>query len=128
MTTSTLAKYFGTQAAGPSGIVGQDRIAEQFTRGRHGGRGGAGVWTQYGQALAGPAGRIHWARRGNLRRAERLHGRRRPLRPPRRRRNPRQHHHPVQDHVSALSYPPAQLGGDLLGAVPMPGRRTRSLG
>ena len=64
MTTSTLAKYSGTQAAGPSGIAGQDRIAEQFTRGCHGGRGGAGVWTQYGQALAGPAGRIHWAGSG----------------------------------------------------------------
>ena len=48
MTTSTLAKYSGTQAAGPSGIAGQDRIAEQFTGGRHDGRGGAGVRTQYG--------------------------------------------------------------------------------
>ena len=61
MITSTLVKYSGTQAAGPSGTAGQDRMAEEFTRRCYGGRGGAGVRTRYGQALAVPAGRIHRA-------------------------------------------------------------------
>jgi monoamine oxidase len=59
--TSTLVKYFGDQAAEPFDIVEQDWMAEEFTRGCYGGRLGAGVWTQYGQALAAPVGRIHWA-------------------------------------------------------------------
>ncbi|WP_100466987.1 FAD-dependent oxidoreductase [Mycobacteroides abscessus] len=45
----------------PFDIVEQDWTAEEFTRGCYGGRLGAGVWTQYGRALAAPAGRIHWA-------------------------------------------------------------------
>ena len=36
-------------------------MPEEFTRGCYGGLLGAGVWTQYGQALAAPVGRIHWA-------------------------------------------------------------------
>jgi monoamine oxidase len=59
--TSTLVKYFGDQAAEPFDIVEQDWMAEEFTRGCYGGRLGAGVWTQYGKALAAPIGRIHWA-------------------------------------------------------------------
>ncbi len=59
--TSTLVKYFGDQAAEPFDIVEYDWMAEEFTRGCYGGRLGAGVWTQYGQALAAPVGRIHWA-------------------------------------------------------------------
>jgi monoamine oxidase len=39
----------------------KDWSAEEFTRGCYGGRLGAGVWTQYGKALAEPVGRIHWA-------------------------------------------------------------------
>lgn len=56
-----LVKYFGPQAAKPFDIVEQDWTAEEFTRGCYGGRLGAGVWTQYGRALAAPVGRIHWA-------------------------------------------------------------------
>jgi monoamine oxidase len=54
-------KYFGDQAAEPFDLVEQDWMAEEFTRGCYGGRLGAGVWTQYGKALAAPVGRIHWA-------------------------------------------------------------------
>lgn len=57
----TLVKYFGPQAAEPFDVVEQDWTAEEFTRGCYGGRLGAGVWTQYGKALAAPVGRIHWA-------------------------------------------------------------------
>jgi monoamine oxidase len=59
--TSALVKYFGDQAAESFDIAEQHWMAEEFTRGCYGGRLGAGVWTQYGQALAAPVGRIHWA-------------------------------------------------------------------
>ncbi|WP_077489873.1 flavin monoamine oxidase family protein [Sinomonas mesophila] len=58
---AALVKYFGPKAANPFDIVEQDWTAEEFTRGCYGGRLGAGVWTQYGRALAVPVGRIHWA-------------------------------------------------------------------
>lgn len=57
----SLTKYFGEQAAEPLDFLEQDWNAEEFTRGCYGGRLGAGVWTQYGKALAAPVGRIHWA-------------------------------------------------------------------
>ncbi|AKC37516.1 flavin-containing monoamine oxidase A [Mycolicibacterium phlei] len=56
-----LVRYFGPNAAEPFDILEQDWTAEEFTRGCYGGRLGAGVWTQYGKALAAPVGRIHWA-------------------------------------------------------------------
>lgn len=56
-----LVKAFGPQAAEPLEYVDKDWTAEEFTRGCYGGRLGAGVWTQYGSALAEPCGRIHWA-------------------------------------------------------------------
>jgi monoamine oxidase len=56
-----LVRFFGSEAAEPFDVVEQDWSAEEFTRGCYGGRLGAGVWTQYGRALAEPVGRIHWA-------------------------------------------------------------------
>ncbi|BDU07914.1 flavin monoamine oxidase family protein [Nocardia cyriacigeorgica] len=61
LVVSTLVKYFGTKAAEPFDVLEQDWNAEEFTRGCYGGRLGAGVWTQFGAALAAPVGRIHWA-------------------------------------------------------------------
>ncbi|MFF3877860.1 flavin monoamine oxidase family protein [Streptomyces sp. NPDC001978] len=61
LVVDTLVKYFGPKAAEPFDIVEQDWTNEEFTRGCYGGRLGAGVWTQYGKALAAPVGRIHWA-------------------------------------------------------------------
>jgi monoamine oxidase len=58
---STLVKFFGPDAAEPFDLLEQDWNSEEFTRGCYGGRLGAGVWTQYGRALAEPVGRIHWA-------------------------------------------------------------------
>ena len=58
---NTLVQYFGAQAAEPFDIVELDWTAEEYTRGCYGGRLGAGVWTQYGEAIAQPVGRIHWA-------------------------------------------------------------------
>lgn len=57
----TLVRYFGPMASEPFDIVEQDWMSEEFTRGCYGGRLGAGVWTQFGSALAAPIGRIHWA-------------------------------------------------------------------
>jgi monoamine oxidase len=56
-----LHKYFGRKATEPMEYVEVDWMAEEYTRGCYGGRLGAGVWTQYGGALAEPVQRIHWA-------------------------------------------------------------------
>ena len=56
-----LVRYFGPQAAEPLEYVEKDWSADEYSRGCYGGRLGAGVWTQYGRALAAPVGRIHWA-------------------------------------------------------------------
>lgn len=61
LVVAALVKYFGPRAAHPFDVVEQDWTIEEFTRGCYGGRLGAGVWTQYGPALAAPVGRIHWA-------------------------------------------------------------------
>jgi monoamine oxidase len=58
---SALVKFFGPEAAHPFDVVEQDWNAEEFTRGCYGGRLGAGVWTQYGEALSASVDRIHWA-------------------------------------------------------------------
>lgn len=56
-----LRKYFGPRATQPEDYVELDWMTEEYTRGCYGGRLGAGVWTQYGRALAEPVERIHWA-------------------------------------------------------------------
>lgn len=56
-----LVKYFGERAADPLDLIELDWNAEEFTRGCYGGRLAAGVWTNYGKAVAAPVGRIHWA-------------------------------------------------------------------
>jgi monoamine oxidase len=57
----TMAKYFGPDASDPFDVVELDWSAEPWTRGCYGAHLGAGVWTRYGEALAEPVGRIHWA-------------------------------------------------------------------
>ena len=61
LAVDTLVRWFGPQAAEPVEYVDKDWSAEEFSRGCYGGRLGAGVWTQYGSALAEPCGRVHWA-------------------------------------------------------------------
>jgi monoamine oxidase len=56
-----LTRYFGPEAANVVEYIDKDWTAEEYTRGCYGGRLGAGVWTQFGSALAEPIGRIHWA-------------------------------------------------------------------
>lgn len=56
-----LVGYFGKRAAEPLEVLEKDWNAEEYTRGCYGGRLAAGVWTNYGKAVAAPVGRIHWA-------------------------------------------------------------------
>ncbi|MEU0405199.1 flavin monoamine oxidase family protein [Streptomyces sp. NPDC006197] len=58
---AALVKLFGPDARQPIDYAEQNWMEEEYTRGCYGGRLGAGVWTQYGAALAEPVGRIHWA-------------------------------------------------------------------
>lgn len=57
----TMTKWFGPRAAKPFDIGEKDWNEEEFSRGCYGGHLGGGVWTQFGQALKAPVGRIHWA-------------------------------------------------------------------
>ncbi|MFD1250233.1 flavin monoamine oxidase family protein [Nocardioides ginsengisoli] len=61
LAVESLVTFFGPEAADPIDYVEQDWMAEEFTRGCYGGRLGAGAWTSFGEALAKPVGRIHWA-------------------------------------------------------------------
>ncbi len=70
----------------PVEYLERDWMAEEFSRGCYGAHFTPGVWTAYGDALRDP-GRAHPLGRGRvLRRVERLHGGRRPLRRVHRRR------------------------------------------
>jgi monoamine oxidase len=57
----TFAEYFGPEAARPVEYVDKDWSADPWTRGCYGGHFAPGVWTQFGEALRRPCGRIHWA-------------------------------------------------------------------
>jgi monoamine oxidase len=61
LVVASLTRFFGPQAARPVEYVERDWTAEEYSRGCYGGHLGAGVWTQYGEAMAEPVGRIHWA-------------------------------------------------------------------
>ncbi|QSB17346.1 FAD-dependent oxidoreductase [Natronosporangium hydrolyticum] len=61
LVVDSLVRFFGDAAAEPIEYVELDWMAEEHTRGCYGGRLGAGAWTAYGEALAAPVGRIHWA-------------------------------------------------------------------
>jgi monoamine oxidase len=59
--TSTLEHFFGREAALPNDVVELDWSAEPWSGGCYGGHLGTGVWTQLGDALRTPHGRVHWA-------------------------------------------------------------------
>ena len=54
-------RYFGSQAANPTGYVEMNWATEQWTRGCYGGFTPPGVLTDYGPWIRAPFGRIHWA-------------------------------------------------------------------
>ncbi len=55
------ARLFGSGAARPRELIEQNWSAEQWTRGCYAGYFPPGVWSDYGEALRTPVGRIHWA-------------------------------------------------------------------
>jgi len=55
------ARYFGPEAAYPTGYFEKDWGADAFCRGIDGSYWSPGVWTTYGPAIRGPFGRLHWA-------------------------------------------------------------------
>jgi len=54
-------RYFGQQAAHPTGYIEMNWSAEPWTRGCYVGFTPPGVLTDYGHAIRTPVGRIHWA-------------------------------------------------------------------
>ena len=56
-----LVRLFGPRAGDPIDFVEQDWSAEPWTRGCPVGALGPGGWTQFGDALRRPVGRLHWA-------------------------------------------------------------------
>jgi monoamine oxidase len=56
-----LAGYFGEKAGRPSEYVEQNWAEEEYSRGCYGGYMPPGVWTNFGEALRTPIGRLHWA-------------------------------------------------------------------
>ena len=58
---SSLARLFGPRAARPRDYIEQDWTAQEWTRGCYGAHFPPGTWTQFGQALRRPVGRLHWA-------------------------------------------------------------------
>lgn len=57
----SFSHYFGPQAAEPTSYLEKDWSAEEFSRGCYGAHFAPGVWTNYGDVLRDPVGRIHWA-------------------------------------------------------------------
>ena len=56
-----LAGYFGEKAGRPREYVEQNWAEEEYSRGCYGGYMPPGVWTNFGEALRTPIGRLHWA-------------------------------------------------------------------
>jgi monoamine oxidase len=54
-------RYFGPQAASPTGYIEMNWSAEPWTRGCYVGFTPPGVLSDYGTAIRDPVGRIHWA-------------------------------------------------------------------
>ncbi len=57
----TLVELFGPRAASPVEVVELDWTGEQWSGGCYGGHLGPGVWTQLGDELVKPFGRVEWA-------------------------------------------------------------------
>lgn len=58
---SSLTRFFGPEAARPTGYAELDWAAEEWTRGCYGAHLAPGVWTSFGDLLREPWGRVHWA-------------------------------------------------------------------
>jgi monoamine oxidase len=56
-----LARFFGPQAAHPTGFIDKNWSEDPYSGGCYAGVMGPGVMTDFGSALRQPCGRIHWA-------------------------------------------------------------------
>jgi monoamine oxidase len=56
-----LARFFGPQAAHPTGFIDKNWSEDPYSGGCYAGVMGPGVMTDFGPALRQPCGRIHWA-------------------------------------------------------------------
>jgi monoamine oxidase len=56
-----LARFFGPQAAHPTGFIEKNWSEDPYSGGCYAGVMGPGVMTDFGSALRQPCGRIHWA-------------------------------------------------------------------
>ncbi len=56
-----LGRYFGEKATHPYEYLEQNWAEEEYTRGCYAGVMPPGAWTEYGEALRLPIGRLHWA-------------------------------------------------------------------
>lgn len=56
-----LVRYFGEKAGHPYDYLEQNWTEEEYTRGCYAGVMTPGAWTEYGEALRAPVGRLHWA-------------------------------------------------------------------
>jgi monoamine oxidase len=57
----SVARFVGPRALEPAAFLERDWNAEEWTRGCYGAHLPPGAWTQVGQALREPIGRIYWA-------------------------------------------------------------------
>lgn len=56
-----LVRFFGEKAANPRQVIDKCWADEEYTRGCYVGNPTPGTWTDFGEALRQPIGRIHWA-------------------------------------------------------------------
>ena len=61
MVLDAFARLFGARAGRPRELIEHNWSEEQWTRGCHAGYMPPGVWSDYGESLRTPVGRIHWA-------------------------------------------------------------------
>jgi monoamine oxidase len=61
MVVDCFARLFGRRAATPDGYVERLWAEEEWTRGCYGGAMPTGAWTEFGDALRAPIGKLHWA-------------------------------------------------------------------
>jgi monoamine oxidase len=61
MVVDCFARLFGPRAATPDGYVERLWAEEEWTRGCYGAAMPTGAWTEFGDAVRAPIGRLHWA-------------------------------------------------------------------
>ncbi len=58
---NAFARVFGNRAANPTELIEHNWSEEEWTRGCYAGYMPPGVWSDFGEAVRAPVGRLHWA-------------------------------------------------------------------